>query len=70
MTLGQLIEALVRLRDRDPCVGESSPVLVEGYNEDDEHLQGSIESVTTEARCEDDDEFQAIYINIGTESSR
>ena len=67
MTLGNLIDALIRLRDRDPMVGESSPVIVEGWNEDGDHLQGTIASVSTEARCEDDDEFQAIYLNLQSE---
>lgn len=70
MTLQELIDELTKIRDRDPCVGRSSPVIVEGWNEDGDLVQGSIESVSTEARCEDDDEFQAVYINLSDDTER
>lgn len=62
MTLGELYARLDSLM-RDGARPDS-PVIVEGYCEDDDFVQSSIGSVTTERRCEDDDEHQAIYINL------
>lgn len=62
MTLAELYARLDSLM-RDGAHPDS-PVIVEGYNEDDDWIQGSIGSVTTEARCEADDEHQAIYLNL------
>ena len=62
MTLAELYARLDSLM-RDGAHPDS-PVIVEGYCEDDDFVQASIGSVTTEARCEDDDEHQAIYINL------
>ena len=62
MTLAELYACLDSLM-RDGAHPES-PVIVEGYDEGDELMQRSIGSVTTEARCEADDEHQAIYLNL------
>lgn len=66
MTLAKLIEQLLLLAN-DPMIGGDSPVIVEGWNHDGEYLQGVIASVSTEARCEDDDENQAVYLNLASE---
>lgn len=66
MKLGELILSLERLRDGG-LVSNESPVIVEGWNEEGDFVQGSIESTSTEARCEDDDEEQAVYINLKDE---
>lgn len=67
MNLRQLIEKLERLRTGGSA-GNESPVIIEGYDDDGGLIQRSVESVTTEARCEGDDEIQAVYINLADES--
>lgn len=69
MRLRELRTALTRILD-DAAVDGDSPVIVEGYTEDGDLMQGSVESVTTEARCEGDDDHQAVYINLGEETAR
>jgi len=63
MTLEALMKRLIELRNT-PGVTGSSPVFVEGYGQDDDFIQRAIASVTTEARCEPDDEPQGVYINL------
>ncbi len=66
MRLGQLIRLLTdRLEEgRDTGVTEESPVIVEGHNEDDLFVQGSIETVKTERRCEADGEPSGVYLDL------
>lgn len=66
MTLDALIRRLIELRNK-PGVSSASPVFVEGHTEDGDFLQRDINSVITEARCEDDDEPQGVYINLEEE---
>ncbi len=63
LTLQQLIDQLTYLKSLG-SVGGSAPVIVEGWDDEGEFVQASVASVTTEARCEDDDEDQAVYINL------
>lgn len=61
MRLGELIAKLERLRD-----GGSAGA--EGYDDDGELIQRFVETVETEARCEEDDELRAVYLTLADEA--
>lgn len=60
MTLGALVKALQALRDQG--ASDESPVFVEGHDDADRFVQAYVGSAMTEARCEDEDEPQGVYL--------
>jgi hypothetical protein len=62
MRLGELIRQLEATKEAGAT--DESPIIFEGHDEDDNFIQAFIESVTTERRCEDDDEPQGVYLNL------
>lgn len=64
ITLGELQRQLMAIRQQDG-VTDDSPIIVEGYDEDDNFfVQACLESAKTERRCEEEGEPQGVYLNL------
>lgn len=62
ITLGELFRQLVLARNAG--ASDDSPVIIEGYDSEDNFIQACLENVTTERRCEEDGAPQGVYLNL------
>ncbi len=65
MTLKELVDILQSTLANGASA--DSPVIIEGVDEEGDLIQRDVDFMTTERRCEDDDEPQGVYLNMAEE---